>query len=96
MPEEKDFYNKVKSAITIGKWNWNESYRVSMPNSESPCATGEFESGIRYGLIPETNYTLSLSLDDDFGQTTSKELTFSSGRYRRCTAASPLFRRHIT
>ena len=32
MPEEKDFYNKVKSAITIGKWNWNESYRVSMPN----------------------------------------------------------------
>jgi len=89
MPEEKDFYNKVKSTITIGKWNWNESYRVSIPNPQSPCASGEFETGIRYGLIPETNYALSLSLTDHFGQTTSKELSFFSGKipqmYRRIT-----------
>lgn len=89
MPEEKEFYTKVKSAITIGKWNWNPSYRLSIPNPNSPCAIGEFETGIRYGLIPETNYTLSLSLDDDFGQATTKELSFSSGKidqmYRRIT-----------
>lgn len=87
MPEEKDFYNKVKSNITIGKWNWNESYQVSTPSPNSPCAAGEFETALRYGLVPESAYVISLNLEDDFGQAATKELSFRSGKikemYRR-------------
>ncbi len=89
MPEEKDFYDKVKSVLTIGKWNWNESYRVDGSSTTGPCVTGEFLTTIRYGLIPESAYTLNLSLQDDFGQEAKKSLSFSSGKiaemYRRIT-----------
>lgn len=87
MPEEKEFYNKVRSNITIGKWNWNESHRVTQPYPGSPCLSGEFETALRYGLIPESDYELSLTLLDDFGQAITKDLKFSSGKidhmYRR-------------
>ena len=91
MPDEKEFYTRVQSNVTIGKWNWNDSYRVpTPPYPGSPCVSAEFESTLRYGLTPETDYTLSILLDDDFGQTVTKKLSFSSGKiaemYRRLTA----------
>ena len=90
MPDEKEFYTKVKSNISFGKWNWNGPYRITQPYPGSPCKTGEFESTLRYGLIPEADYKLNLALQDDFGQSITKELAFSSGpidqMYRRFTA----------
>ncbi len=87
IPEEKDFYSKVTSNITIGKWNWYESNRVGQPYPGSPCLSGEFETTLRYGLIPESGYAISLQLEDDFGQVVKKELSFESGKikemYRR-------------
>ena len=90
MPEEKEFYTKVKSSITVGRWNWTESHRLPQPDPSNPCLFGEFESVLRYGLVPESDYRISLELQDDFGQVAKKELTFLSGKidqmYRRFTA----------
>ena len=87
MPDEESFYRKIQSNPALGKWNWYESFRVQNSKSGNPCAVGEFESTLRYGLIPESEYTLSLQLEDDFGQTAAKTLSFTSGKiagmYRR-------------
>ncbi len=40
---------------------------------QGPCAQGEFESDIRYGLLPQTAYTLTFTLTDAFGQTANAE-----------------------
>ncbi|KKW22451.1 MAG: Large extracellular alpha-helical protein [Parcubacteria group bacterium GW2011_GWF2_50_9] len=80
MPAEKDFYTKTaKSNLSIGKWNWYESWRVGTTEPGSPCRLGEFETTLRYGLIPESAYAISLQVEDDFGQVAAKELAFESG-----------------
>ncbi|MDO8594430.1 MAG: alpha-2-macroglobulin family protein [bacterium] len=89
VPEDKDFYTKVKSNVTIGKWDWQQPYRVTTPYKDDPCVIGEFENTIRYGLVPEMAYQLDLTLQDDFGQGIQKKITFTSGKiaemYRRFT-----------
>ena len=88
-PEEAEFYRKVTSNLTIGRWNWSGPHKVEVPYPGSPCVAGEFESALYYGLIPESAYALNLSLEDDFGQSIQRQLSFTSGKidemYRRFT-----------
>ncbi len=77
--ELETFQNIVKSNVPVGLWRWNDPYRIFPGNPHSPCAVGEFENMLRYGLIPKTEYRIELSLTDDFGQTVSIQLAFTSG-----------------
>ncbi|HEY4515543.1 MAG TPA: MG2 domain-containing protein [Candidatus Paceibacterota bacterium] len=58
---------------------WSEAYR-SLDYYQSPCTVGEYRSDIRYGLIPETKYDITLKLTDTFGQTASKQISFTTGK----------------
>lgn len=84
---EENFYQQVKSNISVGKWNWHNPFRIGDGHRDTPCAVGEFENTIRYGLIPESFYSLTLKIKDDFGQTVEKKIEFTSDKikhvYRR-------------
>lgn len=80
IPDETTFYERVKSNVTIGLWNWYSPFRVRATDSSSLCSPGQFQNTIRYGLVPEFPYKIMLSLVDDFGQKTSKEVNFTSGK----------------
>lgn len=85
---EENFYEQVKSNISVGKWNWHDPFRIGAGyTGNTPCALGEFENTIQYGLIPESFYSITLKVKDDFGQTAEKKIEFTSNSigqiYRR-------------
>ncbi|TSC79999.1 MAG: alpha-2-macroglobulin domain-containing protein [Parcubacteria group bacterium Gr01-1014_29] len=80
VPGEKEFYERVKSNVTVGLWNWHPPYRVRLGDNQSPCAIGQFENTILYGLVPEFNYEITLSVVDDFSQKVNKTIRFRSGK----------------
>ena len=84
---EDNFYDQVKSNISVGKWNWHDPFRIGAGFRDTPCAPGEFENTLRYGLIPESFYSLALNVRDDFGQAAENKFEFTSEKipqiYRR-------------
>jgi len=79
IPDEAAFYERVKSNVTVGLWNWHDPYRVTLHTGAS-CGVGQFANTIQYGLVPEFPYEISLSLIDDFGQKAGKTVHFQSGK----------------
>lgn len=77
-PDDKQFYERIKSNVSVGLWNWWPSRRVGEEPNRT-CTVGEFETKIRYGLAPDTNYTITLNLIDEFDQRYSRTLNFRSG-----------------
>ena len=77
-PKDEDFYNKIRGTGPIGKWNWQAPHLVTAYDQSPKCAVGEFQNTINYSLIPERAYTLSLDLQDDFGQAISKQVSFTT------------------
>ncbi len=85
VPDEKTFYDRVKSNVTVGLWNWYSPIRVTqerLAGTPSPCSAGQFENTILYGLVPNYNYSIALDLVDDFGQTAKKTVDFVSGNLK--------------
>ncbi|MBP6881471.1 MAG: Ig-like domain-containing protein [Candidatus Pacebacteria bacterium] len=70
-------YIKTEGYIVFGRWL--SSQFISLKGTYDKCESGEFETQVRYGLLPETNYNLDLSLIDDFGQTADKHLSLRTG-----------------
>ncbi len=79
-PEENDFYKKIHANMMLGKWNWQGSYLVvTTPlGGEKSCPIGTYQTSIQYGLVPKFDYHLSITLDDPFGQHSSKTLDFTT------------------
>ena len=80
-PDEKDFYNKVKANMMLGKWSWGGSYYVStLPSTPDyvGCPVGTWEAHIGYGLVPLYAYKISLALDDAFEQHATKDVSFTT------------------
>lgn len=71
-------YVQTNGYVVFGPW-YGSSY-VDQTGSwyRGPCAIGEFETVINYGLLPETPYTIQLSLTDAFGQTASADRSFTT------------------
>lgn len=69
-------YIKADNYIVYGRWS-NSRY-VSYESEYNQCAVGEFETFLRYGLLPETNYQLELSLVDEFGQNANRKINFKT------------------
>lgn len=80
VPDEKTFYDRVKSNVTVGLWNWYDPYRVRAGDKQAVCAVGQFENTIQYGLVPQFKYTVTLNALDDFGQNNTKTVNFTSGK----------------
>ncbi len=78
---QADSFSKMfKSNLSVGKWNWQEAYKVQPLDLGSKCSAGQFDSRIQYGLRPESNYKVELNLIDHFGQNISYNLSFRSGK----------------
>lgn len=81
VPDEKNFYDRVKSNVTVGLWNWYDPYRVRPGyNRSSVCAVGQFENTIQYGLVPQFPYKIILNIVDDFSQSAVRTIHFTSGK----------------
>jgi uncharacterized protein YfaS (alpha-2-macroglobulin family) len=75
----KAFYDAVKTDKYIVLGRWNSAYPQGPDSYQKPrCNIGEFVNVIRYGLLPETDYSLSLSLVDVFGETAAQKVSFKT------------------
>jgi uncharacterized protein YfaS (alpha-2-macroglobulin family) len=74
--EGSSSYIETDSYIVHGRWS--QSRYLSISSTYNKCNQGEFETNLRYGLLPETKYSLKLSLTDDFGQTANQQLAFTT------------------
>ena len=77
-PGEEGLSSYVQADGYIVYGRWSRSRYLSISSAYNECNQGEFETNIRYGLLPETSYNLQLSLTDEFGQTASQQLAFTT------------------
>jgi uncharacterized protein YfaS (alpha-2-macroglobulin family) len=74
---------------------WSEPVRASETYPPERCLPGEYYSEIRYGLVPETNYSIRLVLKDQFGQGAERSLAFKTEKplafYTRLGSLQPYY-----
>ncbi len=80
--DKKDYKQAITSSDYLVFNRWESPYlRVVNPyNSDAPCKPGEYVNTIRYGLHPEKPYSISLNLEDDFGQKISRTVKFTTAK----------------
>lgn len=66
-------YINASDYIVFGRWS-NSQYLGT--TGRQGCNKGEFINVIRYGLLPEKDYTITYDLKDDFGQSTNDSVSF--------------------
>ena len=73
-------YVQTENYIVYGQWS--DSYLVERPDDtywyQHVCNVGEYETEIRYGLLPTTPYTLSLAPVSAFGDTAQGTVSFTT------------------
>jgi len=84
-PKDKTNYKEAiqsKQYLVFNRWENSYLREADQPKypSNIPCNPGEYVNSIRYGLHPETNYSVGLSLEDIFGQKITSSLAFTTGR----------------
>lgn len=77
-PDEDGLSSYVVTDGYIVYGRWSQSRYLYTAARYNRCQVGEFETNLRYGLLPETDYNLSLTLTDAFGQTAGKQLAFKT------------------
>gem|GEM_PF-3958478 len=71
-PESVRDMLSVSGYVVYPRGPWRNSFKVTY--GTHTCKNGEFQTTIRYGLHPETPYTLGFKLEDAFGAHESREL----------------------
>ncbi len=71
-------YVNTAGYIVFGRWSGSSYIEPSSTWYRGPCARGDFETKIPYGLLPQTAYTLALTLTDAFGQTAVTERSITT------------------
>ncbi len=56
--------------------NWRGSYMVE--GDYNQCQNGQYQTSIKYGLLPESYYLMNLNLEDVFGQKINQSLEFNT------------------
>jgi alpha-2-macroglobulin len=69
-------YITASDYIVYGRWS--RTRYISQKSNYDFCNTGEYETELRYGLLPDTRYTLQLTLVDSFDQTDAKQLVVTT------------------
>jgi uncharacterized protein YfaS (alpha-2-macroglobulin family) len=77
-PEENGLGSYVETNGYIVFGRWSNSFYVEEKNEYNKCQTGEFETQLAYGLLPETEYSLQLKLQDVFGQSAANQLALKT------------------
>ncbi len=72
--EGLDRFIDANSYMVFG--DWSESTYITTKNNWSHCESGEFETRLSYGIHPDTEYHVKLSLSDVFGGTANREVSF--------------------
>jgi len=75
VPKE-EYKNSLSASGYLVFGGWENSYPVGIGNSF--CKNGEFLTNIRYGLLPETKYSLTVRLEDEFSQKITKSVSFTT------------------
>ena len=82
VPAEEDINKHLKADLEFEFKNWQRTNRV--PNNYSgshyKCRSGEFESKITYGLMPESWYGLEIKVSDHFGRENNIKRNFKTGK----------------
>ncbi len=73
----------VKSYVTTSGYivygRWSPSIFVETAESNYyQCAVGQYQTTLKYGLHPETDYTLALTITDAFGQKRDQSVSFKT------------------
>lgn len=77
-PEESlSQYIKTDGYIVYGRWS--QSQYIEEVSSYTYCKLGEFQTNLLYGLLPEKDYGLNISLSDVFDQNENKQFSFKTG-----------------
>jgi len=78
-PPAEGEYKKVLIASDYMVFaGWEHSVYIQNWSSYYRCRVGEFETKIRYGLLPETKYSLTVKLEDEFSQKATKTAIFTT------------------
>ena len=74
---------------------WSSAQFIQDYRKDAPCQPGEYYTQVRYGLLPETDYSASLKVEDAFGQSASQALTFRTTKadkfYTRLDSLQPYY-----
>jgi len=68
-------YIKTSGYIVYGRWS-NSEFIDGSNMYYAKCAQGQFQTHFQYGLLPETNYSMTLTLTDTFGQMVTQSFSF--------------------
>jgi hypothetical protein len=63
---------------TIVNGTWSRSRYINPDRTSDWCQSGEFQTRIKYGLPPITNFDFTLTVPDAFDQTVSRQLSFTT------------------
>lgn len=77
-PDEVGLSSYVETDGYIVFGRWSQSRYIYTKGVYDHCNSREFETNIRYGLLPSTDYNLKLSLTSEFEQTTQTQLAFKT------------------
>ena len=77
-PSEEEYQNYFSADKDYELERWEKSWRVDYPHRKELCREGEFHTTIRYNLVPLTNYSIDLNLEDVFGQKLHYSLKFTT------------------
>jgi len=69
-------YISTDSYIVYGRWS--RSNYILNRYQGIVCNIGEFQTKLQYGLLPETKYSLAVSLKDEFNQSASFSRNFTT------------------
>jgi uncharacterized protein YfaS (alpha-2-macroglobulin family) len=78
-PAKEDFDKYFKANLDYEINYWSKSWKVEYPSPYEICQRGEFHTTIGYGLMPLSDYSLELNLEDVFGQKLTYSLSFRTG-----------------
>lgn len=78
-PSEKDYQKYFSADRDYELEKWGSSWKIDYLYKGEVCRTGEFHTTIQYNLIPLTAYSVTLNLEDVFGQQLSYSLKFTTG-----------------
>jgi hypothetical protein len=79
VPAENDYGKYFKSNLDYELKEWGRSWKVQEKLPEEICDLGQFHTSILYGLMPNSDYSLNLDLEDVFGQKGTLSLNFKTG-----------------
>lgn len=79
VPEKTDYGKHFSASPDYELNSWGKSYLVSRASKNELCNPGEFHTVISYGLMPSSDYSLQLNLEDVFSQKLDHSLNFATG-----------------